>query len=89
MRFARSATRHRIPKDSIRHVIAHYRIRFEEPPPDTHSAPARSMRLVYLGDDDHGRAVEVMAVEGKHGELLVIHAMELRERYRKRYEDGR
>jgi hypothetical protein len=28
-----------------------------------------------------------MAVEGKHGELLVIHAMELRDKYRKRYED--
>lgn len=89
VRFARSATRHRIPKDSIRHVIAHYRIRFEEPPPDDQSAPARSMRLVYLGEDDHGRALEIMAVEGKQGELLVIHAMELRDRYRKRYEDGR
>jgi len=30
-----------------------------------------------------------MAVHGKHGELLVIHAMELREKYRKRYEDQR
>jgi len=28
-----------------------------------------------------------MVVEGKHGELLVIHAMKLRDKYRKRYED--
>jgi hypothetical protein len=28
-----------------------------------------------------------MAVEGKRGELLVIRAMELRDKYRKRYED--
>jgi hypothetical protein len=29
-----------------------------------------------------------MVVAGKHGELLVIHAMELRDKYRKRYEGG-
>jgi hypothetical protein len=89
VRFARSATRHRISKDRIRHVIDNYRVRFEELPPDTGGAPARATRVVYLGDDDHGRALEVMAVEGKHGELLVIHAMELRDKYRKRYEDQR
>jgi hypothetical protein len=87
MQFARSATRHRISKDRIRHVIANYRVRFEEPPPDADSARVRSTRVVYLGDDDRRRALEVMAVEGKRGELLVIHAMELRDKYRKRYED--
>jgi hypothetical protein len=89
VRFARSATRHRISKDRIRHVIANYRVRFEEPPPDTEGARARSTRVVYLGDDDRRRALEVMAVEGKDDELLVIHAMELRGKYRKRYEDRR
>ncbi|MFZ1925310.1 MAG: hypothetical protein WAU42_04105 [Solirubrobacteraceae bacterium] len=89
MRFARSATRHRISKDRIRHVIATYRVRFDEPPPDTEGARTRSTRIVYLGDDDQGCALEVMAVEGEHGELLVIHAMELRDKYRKRYEDRR
>lgn len=89
VRFARSATRHRISKNRIRHVIANYRVRFEEPPPDTEGARARSMRVVYLGDDDHGRALEVMAVEGEHDKLLVIHAMALRDKYRKRYEDRR
>jgi hypothetical protein len=88
VRFARSATRHRISKESIRHVIANYRVRFEEPPPDT-EARARSTRIVYLGEADRGHALEVMAVEGKHGELLVIHAMDLRDKYRKRYEDRR
>lgn len=84
MQFARSATRHRISKDRIRHVVANYRACFEEPPPDTECARARSTRIVYLGDDDCGRALEVMAVEGKRGELLVIHAMELRDKYRRR-----
>jgi hypothetical protein len=80
---------HRISKDRIRHVIANHRVRFEEPPPDTQSARARSTRIVYLGGNAHGRALEIMAVEGKQGELLVIHAMELRNKYRKRYEDRR
>lgn len=87
VRFARAATRHRISKDRIRHVIANYQVRFEESPPETDSARPRSPRVVYLGNDDHGRPLEIMAVEGKRGELLVIHAMELRDKYRKRYED--
>jgi hypothetical protein len=48
-------------KDRIRHVIADYRVRFEEPPPDTEGARASSTRVVHFGDDDHGRALEVMA----------------------------
>jgi hypothetical protein len=89
VRFARSATRHRISKDRIRYVIGNYRVRFEQPPPDTERARAVSTRVVYLGDDGQGRALEVMAVEGKNDELLVIHALELRDKYRKRYEDRR
>lgn len=89
LRFARSATRHRIAKDQIRHVIASYRVRFEEPPPSEEAARPRATRIVYLGDDAHGRALEVMAVEGKQGDLLVIHAMALREKYLRRYEERR
>ncbi|MFI4991063.1 MAG: hypothetical protein ACHQHO_09170 [Solirubrobacterales bacterium] len=87
MRFARSAGKHRISKDSSRHVIAHYRARFEEPPPPD-SPASGSIRIVYLGEDAHGRALEVMAVERDSGDLLVIHAMPLREKYRKRYEEA-
>ncbi len=87
MRFARSAGKHRISKDSSHHVIAHYRARFEEPPPPGGPA-SRSIRVVYLGEDAHGRALEVMAVERDGGDLLVIHAMPLREKYRKRYEEA-
>jgi hypothetical protein len=46
------------------------------------------MRIVYLGEDMHGRPLEVMAVERHSGELLVIHAMALREKYRKHYEEA-
>jgi hypothetical protein len=61
VRFARSATRHRVSKDRIRHVIANYRVRFEEPPRE--GLGQRSIRIVYLGDDVDGRELEVMAVE--------------------------
>jgi hypothetical protein len=45
--------------------------------------------LVFLGDDPNGEALEVMAVELCGQELLVIHAMPLRERYRDQYEEAR
>jgi hypothetical protein len=86
VRFARSATRRRISKDSIRYVIAHYRIRFEEPPLAGEPG-ARSIRIVYLGDDAKGQALEVMVVKLEDGDLLMIHAMPLRKKYRKKYEE--
>lgn len=59
----------------------------QEPPPD--SADNTSPRLVFLGDDADGTALEVMAVELDDGSLLVIHAMALRDRYREQYEEAR
>jgi hypothetical protein len=86
VRFARAATRHRVSKSSILHVIANHRVHFEETPP-AGTPGARSIRLVYLGDDAGERALEVMAVELPCGELLVIHAMPLRAKYRRQYEE--
>lgn len=73
VRFARSATKHRVGKDRINHVITQAGLRFDT-------------RLVYLGDGAAGRAVEIMAVEGAEAELIVIHAMPLREKFRTQYE---
>jgi len=87
VRFARSATRHRVSKDSIRHVITHYSVRFEEPAPAEHGE-VPDTRVVFLGDDAQGQALEVMAVEMPGGDLLVIHAMSLRNKYRQRYEEA-
>jgi hypothetical protein len=86
LRFARSATRHRISKESIRHVIGGYRVRFEEPPP-TGGPDSQSMRIVYLGEDGLGRELEVMAIRLESQEQIVIHAMPMRNKYRKRYEE--
>lgn len=88
VRFARSATKHRVSKESIRHVVAHCGLSFEEPPP-TRGAAVSDRRLVCLGDDATGRALEVVAVEGPGGELIVIHAMALRKKYEAQYEEAK
>jgi hypothetical protein len=87
IRFARAASRHRVSKDSVRHVIANHRVHFEEPPPPGTPPGGQSTRLVYLGDNTDERALEIMAVELPSGHLLVIHAMPLRAKYRKQYEE--
>ena len=43
---------------------------------------------MFLGDDNAGVAIEVLAVEGAGGELVVIHAMKMRRRYRRQYEEA-
>lgn len=88
LRWARSATRHRIARERSRYVIEHCGLRFEQPPPAGAPADAEP-RLVYLGDDADGVALEVMAVELEDGRLLVIHAMALRDRYREQYEEAK
>jgi hypothetical protein len=45
-------------------------------------------RLLYLGDDQHGTPLEVMAVELESGELLVIHSMPLRPKYLAQYQEA-
>jgi hypothetical protein len=86
IRWARSATRHRISKKRSRYVIEHYRVSFElDAPVD---APAKQTRQVYLGDDAEGVPLEVMAVVIQDDNLLVIHAMPLRRRFVKQYEEA-
>ena len=46
------------------------------------------VRPCILGDDDSGRAVEVIAVE-EDGVLVVIHAMDLRPKFRALHEEGK
>ena len=88
VKFTRSATKHRVSKDRIRHVIAHCGLAFGESAP-SEGSEARDDRFVILGDDAEGTELEVMAVEGSKGELVVIHAMELRQKYRDQYEEAK
>jgi hypothetical protein len=86
VRFARSATKHRVSKERIRYVIAHCGLAFEKQAPAS-DADVLDPRLVCLGDDPHGQAIEVIAVEAKD-ELIVIHAMALRTEYRDQCEEA-
>ena len=49
---------------------------------------ARQARPVFVGYDESGRALEVMAVR-THGELVVIYAMDLRPKWRTLYEEAK
>lgn len=84
LQWARSATKHRIARERSRFVIEHSGLRFGE----EHHADA-APRVVFLGDDANGVALEVMAIELEGNSLLVIHAMKLRSRYREQYEEAK
>lgn len=88
LRWARAATKHRIPRGSSRYVIEHCGLFYEQNPPAGASDNA-SPRLVFLGDDEKGTALEVMAVELEDDTLLVIHVMPLRDRYLEQYEEAK
>ena len=83
IRWTRSATKHRISRIRSQHVIEHSgsRIRLR-------AVEGSDDRLVYLGDDAEGTALEVIAVELSDDEVLVIHAMPLRPKYRADYEEA-
>lgn len=75
-------------RERSRYVIEHCGWYFEQDPPG--DAPARANeRLIFLGDDAGGVALEVIGIEIDNGALLVIHAMPLRNRYRVHYEEAR
>jgi hypothetical protein len=86
--FARSATKHRISRERSLYVVEHCGIQFVE----RFWNRARSdvdRRVVFFGDDLEGVALEVMAIEKEEDEFMVIHAMDLRNRFRGLYEEAR
>ena len=86
--FARSATKHRISRERSLYVIERCGLqlvtRFRSP---TNSNVDE--RVVFLGDDLERVALEVIAVEQEEDEFMVIHAMNLRNRFRELYEEAR
>ncbi len=81
--FTQSARKHRIGRARVRQVLADPIA--EAILPAEHG---RQERLVFVGDDESGRALEVMAVRTDKG-LLVIHAMDLRPKWRTLYEEAK
>jgi len=76
--FATSASKHRINSDRARYVIENCACPLY-PPPNADSGDEDL--VVFLGPDDRGVPLEVVAVELANGDFLVIHAMRLRRKY--------
>lgn len=70
--------------DRAAYVINHCGLVLPQPPPH-HDPDDNDERLVFLGDDRNGIALEVIAIEGADGDLLVIHAQKLRDKNRTAY----
>ena len=81
--FADSAFRHGITAPQIEYVIAHCGLVYDEPAPPGSAIP--DDRSLYLGDDEQGAALEVAAIAVDDSDLLVVHAMKLRDKYREQY----
>lgn len=84
-----AAAKHGISEESARYVIEHCGLYYKQPAPPQSPAGLNAPRRVYLGDDADGTALEVMAVAIEPDGLLVIHAMPLRQKYRRQYEGAK
>lgn len=79
IRFAASASRHGISHERSRHVVLHCTC-------PLYGCESSDVDLVaYLGPDANGVPLEVFGVELDNDVVLVIHAMNLRARYREDY----
>jgi hypothetical protein len=92
MSWTHASRRHGIARSAARFVIEHCGLVFVQAAPP--SSPVPDVRLVQLGDDENGRALEVIGVEMVPEEdgdehLRVIHAMEMRDKYRAQYEEAK
>lgn len=85
IRFATSATKHGITHDQARYVIEHCGLPFIESPP---AGSPGGDRVLFLGDDAQGVALEVIGLPVTDTELLVIHAMKMRRRYQRLYTEA-
>jgi len=87
--FARSATKHRISRERSLYVIEHCALQIVRYRHRIAANSAVDQRVVFNGDDLEGVALEIIAAERKGEEFLVIHAMDLRNRFRGLYEEAR
>lgn len=78
IRWARAATKHRVSRARSEHAISHALAVIDQPAPV--DSPHPDDRIIFLGPDEDGTMLEVMAVETSEG-LLVIHSMPIRTKY--------
>ncbi|HEY3492752.1 MAG TPA: hypothetical protein VGK43_07350 [Solirubrobacterales bacterium] len=88
IKFARSATKHRISRERSLYVIDHCGLQLVNRYRSLVHSDV-SQRVVFLGEDLEGVELEVVAVEEEEEEFVVIHAMNLRNRFRGLYEEAR
>jgi hypothetical protein len=84
IRFTQSARRHRVAAGRARHIIDSPLVTLTLPS----SEPGVDERLVFLGDDETGRALEVVAIVLPEY-LLVIHVQDLQAKFKPYYEQAR
>lgn len=72
LRFARSAARHGISRERMRHIVETCRFPLYSDDED------RAGLVLFLGSDTHGVPLEVAGIEIADDDLLIIHAMRLR-----------
>ena len=92
MSWTHASRRHGIARHAARFVVEHCGLVYIQPAPPDSAVP--DPRLVFLGDDEAGQAVEVIGVEMEvdangEGHLRVIHALALRDKYRGQYEEAK
>jgi hypothetical protein len=87
--FTRSATRHRISRERSLYVIEQCGIQFVERRRSDNWGYGPDKRVLFLGDDLEGVALEVLAAENLEEEFTVIHAMNLRDRFLGLYEEAK
>jgi hypothetical protein len=87
IRFARSATKHRVSRERCLYVIEHCGIQFvERRRSENRYGPDK--RVFFFGADLEGVRLEVVAAENEDEEFTVIHAMNLREKFLGLYEEA-
>jgi hypothetical protein len=81
--WARSATRHRVPRAQTLSVVRSAGVCFEDG-----TGRSDEPRLFFFGDDKQGRPLEIAAFEEANGGLYVVHSMPLRRRFKERYQEA-
>jgi hypothetical protein len=89
IRFARSATKHRISRERSLYVIEQCGFQIVERRRSQNLRNGPDKRLYFFGDDLEGVRLEVVAAQTEEEEFTVIHAMNLRDKFLELYEEAR
>ena len=88
IRFARSATKHRISRERSLYVIEQCGFQIVERRRSENFSNGPDKRVYFFGDDLEGVRLEVVAAQTEE-EFTVIHVMNLRDKFLEMYEEAR